>query len=144
MRFIGIVLTLFFKIALFSQTPTCGGTTNFKILHFTKTNGFNHGTRNVSNAMFQEMGGQENFSVVNSQDASVFDDLAQLMAFQVIVFSNTSGSNLFNATQRANIEAYINNGGAFLGIHAATDTYRDGSWPFYNELVGGIVQSSPN
>jgi len=31
-----------------------------------------------------------------------------------------------------------------VGVHAATDTYRNGSWPFYNELVGGIVQTSPN
>ncbi|MEL6803287.1 MAG: Crp/Fnr family transcriptional regulator, partial [Bacteroidota bacterium] len=28
--------------------------------------------------------------------------------------------------------------------HAATDTYRNGSWPFYNDLVGAIVQSGPN
>ncbi len=31
-----------------------------------------------------------------------------------------------------------------MGIHAATDTYRDRSWPWYNDLVGAIVQSNPN
>ena len=42
------------------------------------------------------------------------------------------------------MENFIASGKGFIGIHAATDTYRDGVWPFYNELVGGIVQSSPN
>jgi type 1 glutamine amidotransferase len=60
------------------------------------------------------------------------------------VFSNTSGNNLFDAAQRANIEAYMADSGSILGIHAASDTYRNGSWPFYNQLVGAIVQSGPN
>ena len=41
-------------------------------------------------------------------------------------------------------ENFIAPGGGFLGIHAATDTYRDMSWPFYNDLVGAIVQTGPN
>ncbi len=94
--------------------------------------------------MFTEIGEIENFSIVNTQDASVFDDLDSLLTFAAIVFSNTSGNNLLNATQRQNMEDYIAAGRGFLGIHAATDTYRNGSWPFYNELVGAIVQSSPN
>ena len=69
---------------------------------------------------------------------------ANLAQYKAVIWCNTSGDNLLNATQRTAFENFIANGGGFVGIHAATDTYRDGSWPFYNELVGGIVQSGPN
>lgn len=129
---------------LWSQTASCGGANPFQILHFTKTNGFDHNTRNVSNTMFVEIGALENFTVVNSQNSNVFDDLNTLLQYELVVFSNTSGENLLDQTQQDNLEAYMDAGGAFLGIHAATDTYRSQSWPFYNQLVGGIVQNNPN
>lgn len=69
---------------------------------------------------------------------------ANLAQYKAVIWCNTSGDNLLNATQKTAFENFIANGGGFVGIHAATDTYRDGSWPFYNELVGGIVQTSPN
>ncbi len=94
--------------------------------------------------MFTEIGIAENFTVTNTEDATVFDDLGDLLDYEAIVFSNTSGNGLLTDDQQANLEAYIDAGGAFLGIHAATDTYRNQSWPFYNALVGGIVQANPN
>ncbi|PHI21767.1 hypothetical protein CEQ90_00325 [Lewinellaceae bacterium SD302] len=141
---LSLVLLIVCCSSLSAQNISCGGANAFQILHFTKTNGFDHGTRNVSNTMFSEIGTTENFTVVNSQNANVFDDLNTLLGYEVIIFSNTSGNNLLDQTQRDNVEAYMAAGGAFLGIHAATDTYRNQSWPFYNQLVGGIVQSGPN
>ena len=131
-------------LPLTAQSVRCGGATAFQILHFTKTNGFDHQTRDVSAQLFTELGQTENFTVVNTESATAFDDLSELLNYEVVVFSNTSGNNLLDATQQANLEAYIAAGGAFLGMHAATDTYRNQSWPFYNQLVGGIVQRSPN
>ncbi len=71
--------------------------------------------------------------------------------FDVVVFLNTSGSDttngnthLLNNSEKTSFKGYIENGGGFIGIHAATDTYKDTVWPFYNKLVGGIVQTSPN
>jgi type 1 glutamine amidotransferase len=129
-------------LALAAQV-SCGGPTAFSILHFTKTNGFDHGTRSQSAGMFDDIGDAENFTIVDTDDEAIFDDLTALMTFEVIVFSNTTGNNLFNATQRANLEAYIAAGGAFLGIHGATDMYRDASYPFYTNLVGGSRRNSP-
>lgn len=120
--------------------------TSFTILHFTKTNGYNHNTRNESRDMFESIGEDNQFTIVNTQDASSFNSLTTLNTYAIIVFSNTSdngGNPLFNETQKANFEAYINGGGSFIGIHAASDTYRAG-WPFYNNLLGAIVQTSPN
>ncbi len=127
-----------------AQPASCGGSQAFTVLHFTKTNGFDHRTRDESAAMFTEIGVAGNFTVTDSEDAAVFDDLSALMSYEVIIFSNTSGDDLLNAGQQANVEAYIAGGGAFLGIHAATDTERSRNWAFYNDLVGGIVQSGPN
>ncbi|MEM7571444.1 MAG: DUF4832 domain-containing protein [Bacteroidota bacterium] len=139
-----LLLYCYGPVLSFAQSASCGGAESFSVLHFTKTNGFDHNTRNQSFQMFSDIGLNENFTVVTTQDAAVFEDLASLQSFEVIIFSNTSGNNLLNAEQRSNMEAYIAGGGAFLGIHAATDTYRNGSWPFYNSLVGAIVQSGPN
>ena len=123
-----------------------------KILHYTETSGFDHNTRNASLSMFQGIALDEGFLVTNDLTGNEFNSSANLEQFDVVVFSNTSGNNILDATQRANFETYISNGGSYLGIHAASDTYRHstangsntGSWDFYAELVGASVQQSPN
>ena len=122
------------------------------ILHYTETSGFDHQTRMQSLAMFQDIAAQHGLTVVDDQDGSNFDDLAVLQQFAVVVFSNTSGDAILDPQQRANFEAYVNGGGSYLGIHAASDTYRHstanggntGTWDFYAELVGASVQQNPN
>ena len=141
------LLVASFAAALHGQAE-CGGSTPFRVLHFTKTdagaNGFDHNTRTVSAQLFRDLGALDNYTVDDTDDASVFDDAAALGQYALVIFSNTSGDGLLTASQEANLEAYVSAGGDFLGIHAATDTYRGGSWPFYNDLVGGIVQTNPN
>lgn len=120
-----------------------------RILHYSETSGFDHQTRANSLSMFQSF---QNLVVIDDQDGSSFDSLNFLLSFDLIVFSNTSGSNILDSTQRSHFEKYIQNGGHFLGIHAATDTYRHSSangsstgiWDFYAETVGGSVQQNPN
>ena len=115
-----------------------------KVLIFHKTNGFRHGSINNGINMIKNLGTTNGlWTADDSQNANVFtaENLAQ---YKVVIWCNTSGNNLLNASQRAAFENYIQNGGGFVGIHAATDTYRDKSWPFYNDLVGGIVQTNPN
>ena len=129
--------------AFLSAQTACGGPTSFQILHYTETAGFDHNTRSQSATMFTEIGQAENFTIVNSASRSAFDDLTTLMGYEVIVFSNTSGNIPFSATQRANLESYVAGGGAVLGIHAATDMYRDGSYFFFSDLMGGSRRNSP-
>lgn len=122
---------------------------NSKVLHYTETSGYDHGTRANSLSMFNSF---PNLQVVNDLNGSSFDTLSSLLNYDLIVFSNTSGSNLLDSLQRANFEAYIQAGGNLLGIHAATDTYRhstangspSGIWDFYAQTLGGSVQQSPN
>ncbi|MFD0861256.1 ThuA domain-containing protein [Sungkyunkwania multivorans] len=116
----------------------------YRVLVYHETNGFRHGSINAGIQMFEDLGAIDNrWTVDNSQNSNVFN-ATNLAQYDVVVWCNTSGNNLLNASERTAFENYITSGGGFVGIHAATDTYRDGSWPFYNELVGAIVQTSPN
>src|SRR5215207_5263216 len=94
------------------------------VLHYTETSGYDHATRDVSLAMFQAIAAEHGLSVTHDIDGSSFNSLGSLQAFGAVIFSNTSGDGILDATQRANFEAYIAGGGNVLGIHAASDTYR--------------------
>ena len=128
------------------------GAVSQSILHYTETSGFDHGTRSVSLALFQDIATGIGATVTDDVDGSSFNTLATLQQFDVVVFSNTSGDAILDPVQRVNFEAYIAGGGSVLGIHAATDTYRHstangtntGVWDFYAELMGASVQQAPN
>lgn len=125
---------------------------DFKLLHYTETSGWDHNTRTVSLEMFNELAEEHNFQVDNDDTGDAFNTLENLEEYAVVVFSNTSGDGILNSDQRANFEMYMENGGAFVGIHAASDTYRHslangpntGTWDWYAEMLGGSVQTSPN
>lgn len=141
--FIGLVALLL---------PLFGIGQAFEVLHYSETSGYDHGTRQNSLAMFQELGQQYDFDVVADQTGSEFDSLSNLENYEVVIFSNTSGDQILDSQQRAHFEQYMENGGAFLGIHAAGDTYRHssangsttGTWDWYAEMMGASVQQNPN
>ena len=60
--------------------------------------------------------------------------------FDVVVFLSTTGEVLNDAQQGA-FERYIQGGGGYAGIHAASDT--EYTWPWYGELVGGYFRNHP-
>jgi len=134
-------------IALLAQ-----GLSAQRVLHFTKTSGFDHNTRGVSYAMLQTIATDLAITVDDDATGVAFSDAGVLAQYRVIVFSNTSGNAILDAQQRANFEAWVANGGRVLGIHAASDTYRHstangnntGAWDFYAELIGASVRESPN
>lgn len=139
-----IVLGLFIFFSMFSFSQK-------RILVFHETNGFRHGSINAGIAMFEDLGDEnDDWITDNSDNSSVFNS-SNLEQYDVVVFLNTSGSDenggngdLLSASEKLALEDFIANGKGFIGVHAATDTYRNGVWPFYNQLVGGIVQTSPN
>ncbi|MBP7155813.1 MAG: ThuA domain-containing protein [Flavobacteriales bacterium] len=123
-----------------------------RVLHFTATSGYDHGTRTVSLAMFNSIAVDLGIEVVDDPSGTNFSDPVALAQFDAIIFSNTSGNAILNADQRANFEQWVADGGHVLGIHAASDTYRHstangnntGTWDFYPELIGASVQENPN
>lgn len=147
-----ILLTILFTNLLFSQDTV-------RVLHYTETTGFDHNTRNESYEMFQRI--SENLTsltqyiweITNTDESEVFDSLSNLLKYSVVIWSNTSGDAGLSEIQRNNYEEFVNSGGHYLGIHAASDTYRHssangnktGTWDFYAEnLAGCSIQENPN
>lgn len=115
-----------------------------KVLIYHETNGFRHNSIASGITMFEDLGNENNdWDTDNSQNSNVFNT-SNLAQYDAVVFLNTSGDGLLSSSEKEALESFISSEKGFLGIHAATDTYRDKSWPFYNELVGAIVQTNPN
>lgn len=110
------------------------------ILIFTKTIGYRHKSIEKGVATLQDLGKEHNFSVVQTEDASNFNT-EFLQDFEMVIFLSTT-LDVLDSKQEQAFKAFINNGGNFMGIHAATDTEYD--WPWYGQLVGGYFKSHPD
>ena len=111
----------------------------FSVLVFSKTAGFRHDSIAAGVAAVQALGEQNNFLVDATEDASLFSDQG-LARYRVVVFLNTTG-DVLDAGQQAAFETFIQRGGGFVGIHAASDTEYD--WPWYGNLVGTYFRKHP-
>ncbi|WP_100610404.1 ThuA domain-containing protein [Confluentibacter lentus] len=111
-----------------------------KVLVFTKTSGFRHQSIEIGIKTIEGLGKQNNFEVIQTEDASLFST-ENLKQYQLVVFLNTTG-DVLNANQEQAFKTFINNGGSFMGIHSATDTEYE--WAWYGELVGAYFLNHPN
>lgn len=141
------LFTLTFSLLFLLATSL--GQTSYNVLHYTETSGWDHLTRSNSFSMFNSF---PMLNVTQDNNGSEFDSLSNLLTYDLVIFSNTSGDQILDSAQRNHFEQYIQNGGNLLGIHAATDTYRHSSangsskdsWDFYPETLGGSLQQNPN
>lgn len=110
-----------------------------KVLVFSKTMGFVHSSIPQGLAAMQKLGAENGFAIDTTKNADAFTD-ENLAQYSAVVFLSTTG-NILDAKQEAAFERYIQAGGGFVGIHAATDTEYD--WGWYNKLVGAYFLSHP-
>lgn len=110
-----------------------------KVLVFTKTSGFRHKSIDVGLKTIRDLGVQNNFEITQTDDAQLFSSEG-LKPYQLVIFLNTTGDVLNEIEQKA-FEAFIQNGGSFLGVHAASDT--EFEWPWYGKLVGAYFLDHP-
>ena len=111
----------------------------FKVLVFSKTTGYRHDSITNGLAAIRQMGTNNNFDVVATENAADFT-ATNLAGFRSVIFLSTSGEVLDDAQQTA-FQGYIESGGGFVGIHAASDT--EYSWPWYAGLIGAHFSSHP-
>ena len=109
------------------------------VLVFSKTQGFRHGSIEVGVAAIKKLGQEHGFKVTATEDAAYFVE-DSLQHYAAVVFLNTT-QEVLNAVEQADFERYIQSGGGFVGIHAATDTEYD--WPWYTKLVGAVFDGHP-
>lgn len=110
-----------------------------RILVFSKTAGFRHGSIEPGIAALRSLGAANHFAVDATEEAAQFTT-ANLSRYKAVVFLSTTG-DVLNAEQQAAFMTYIRNGGGFVGIHAAADT--EHGWPWYGGLVGAYFASHP-
>lgn len=110
-----------------------------KILVFSKTSGFHHSSIKEGVIALQAMAAAHKFIADTTTDAQKFNS-KNLKQYAAIVFLNTTG-DVLNPQQEKAFEAYIQSGGGFVGVHAATDTEFD--WPWYGKLVGAYFVKHP-
>lgn len=132
-----------------------------KLLVFTKTNGYRHKSIDIGKLTLAMMGEQTGaFEAVVSNDLSYFEP-EKIQEFDAICFLNTTLEvfrpnkvkfALLSKDKKEEVEArekelqqslasFVKNGGGFIGIHAATDTFY--KWPEYGEMIGGYFNGHP-
>ena len=111
----------------------------FAVLVFSKTTGFRHDSIPQGVAAIKALGAEHGFAVDSTEDAARFTDVG-LARYRVVVFLSTTG-DILDDGQKAAFERYIRSGGAFAGIHSASDT--EYQWPWYGRLVGAYFANHP-
>jgi type 1 glutamine amidotransferase len=130
------IISVLLVATLAAAEPTAP---RFRVLVFSKTAGYRHGSIPDGIAAVRALGAAHGFAVDATEDAARFDD-ASLRAYAAVVFLSTTGDVLDDAQQGA-FERFIRAGGGYVGIHAASDTEYD--WPWYGRLVGAYFKRHP-
>lgn len=110
-----------------------------RLLVFSKTKGFRHASIKEGKLALMKLGLEKGWKVDTTENADYFCQ-DSLERYHAVVFLSTTG-DVLNRSQEAAFERYIQAGGGFVGIHAATDT--EYGWVWYNQLVGGQFDSHP-
>ncbi|MDQ3339360.1 MAG: ThuA domain-containing protein [Myxococcota bacterium] len=141
------------RVALFLGLAACGSSSQLKdaatedgsadakpdgkVLLFSRTGAFRHGPQ-IDRVLerlpprFEALG----IAWSSTEQPLAASDLAGVGA---VFFLYTSGNDI--VADRAAFESFIRGGGAFIGLHSATDT--EYTWPFYQELVVAAFLDHP-
>jgi cytochrome c len=131
--YIALIVCLWVLTSIFLQAQQ-------RVLVFSKTAEFRHSSIEVGKAALQRMGLEKGFAVDTSENAAVFNE-DNLKRYNAVIWLSTTG-NVLDAEQQNAFERYIQAGGGFTGIHAASDTEYD--WAWYGKLVGGYFNGHPS
>ncbi|MFG1810865.1 ThuA domain-containing protein [Streptomyces sp. NPDC049040] len=112
----------------------------FKVLVFSKTTGYRHDSIPAGIAAIQQLGRQNNFTVVATEDDSQFND-TNLAQYAAVVFLSATGDPVGTQAEKDAFQRYIEHGGGYVGIHAASDSGY--SWSWYGDLVGAYFKQHP-
>lgn len=106
-----------------------------RMLVFSKTNGFRHhdGIRGGLEAL-QSIADARGWGIYATENGAIFND-GQLEHFDAVVFLNATG-DMLAPSQKLAFQQWLENGGGWLGIHAAGDGSHKG-WEWYmDNLIG--------
>lgn len=131
---------MFLSLILFAVVSSCNKRSgNPRVLVFSKTAAFYHESIPTGNAALIKLAGENGFDIDTTTNAEWFNE-DTLKNYSAVVFLSTTG-DVLNHYQEAAFERYIQAGGGFVGIHAASDTEYD--WGWFGRLVGGYFKGHP-
>ncbi|MGH9013112.1 MAG: ThuA domain-containing protein, partial [Acidimicrobiia bacterium] len=111
------------------------GDGRYSVLVFSRTTGFRHTAAiDAGHEALEQMGVDEAFDTTHSEDAGDFTS-HNLRNFDVVVFLNTDGEGILNASQRIAFERWMQRGGGAVSIHA--DANADKAWDWKRDMTGG-------
>ena len=126
------IIGFFSLMVMFSQAQK-------KVLVFSKTAGYRHSSIDVGRLAIMKLGKENGFDVDTTENASMFSE-KELKKYSAVIFFNATG-DVLDHYQQAAFERYIQAGGGYMGIHAATDC--EYTWPWYGKLSGAYFKSHP-
>ncbi|MEZ4829828.1 MAG: ThuA domain-containing protein [Bacteroidia bacterium] len=129
------VISIFFSLLLVQCKQN-----KIHILVFSKTEGFRHESIEAGKAALEKMAKEKGFEVSFTENAEDFAE-ANLKNYQAVLFLNTTG-DVLNRKQEEAFERFIQAGGGYVGVHAATDTEYD--WYWYGRLAGAYFLDHPS
>mgnify|MGYP006162186517 CR=1 FL=1 len=130
-----------------------------RALVFSKTAGFRHkDSIPLGNELLAKQFKAAGLEVDITEDAAVFT-AENLARYRAVAFMSTTGDIMSDVVakdaskeakdaaaktaepRRAAFQAWMENGGAFVGVHAASDT--EYKWPWYGKMIGGYFAGHP-
>ncbi len=132
---------LLFPKHTYESTPpeiaeSFGEESRLRVLSFSKTNAFRHheGIQGAQ-TLFGELAAKRNWALFQTENSAVFG-AEHLARFDVVVFANASGDTLSDKQDLA-FQKWLEDGGGWVGIHAAGDGSHS-EWTWYQDnLLGG-------
>ena len=115
-----------------------------RILVFSRTTGFRHDSIEPGVAAIEDLGKEHGFSVTATEDPAVFA-AAKLRTYDAVVFLSTTGNPITEPANRRALRRYVQGGGGFVGVHAASDQNDESraTWPWFGTLLGAYFSGHP-
>jgi len=132
-----------------------------RVLVFALSTGYRHSATPQISRTIKLLGKKTGaYETTITEDASYFEPQA-LGRFDAVVMNNNCGAyflppdfaklpkdkareaKLREARLRKSLEAFVRQGGGFVGIHSCLYTPDYADWPEYGELIGGLVPGHP-
>ena len=115
-------------LILFVLLVGCSSPKNLVV--FSKTSGYRHDSIPTGIEAIQSIGEDLGYTVIATEDASVIVD----ETYEVLVFLSPT-LDVLDGMQQEHLRSFVENGGGFVGIHAATDCEYEFDW-YCDVLVG--------
>jgi uncharacterized protein len=130
------------RAALLLVLLTNTGIAADRVVVVTATQGFRHESIEIAEETLSEMAAARNVEVEFVRDATQLPSslsAASLATTRLVIFANTTGDLEYPG--REALLQWVQNGGSFIGIHSASDTWHN--WLEYIAMLGGEFETHP-